>query len=103
MKSQMEVPAITAKRIAIISAIYAVCCIPAILVAERFDLAEWPMHATQPLAILIMIASGSFYLYQTRGGESSALRKLFYVLCGIGVAWIVLLVWFVFFVQIGPD
>ena len=102
----MNASQIVAKRLAIFSALYVALCIPAILIAERYDLPEWPMHTTQSLAILILIMSGGYYLYQTRGGEPSWFRKSIYILCGAGVIWVALIVAFVvysMFFPTGPD
>ena len=94
------------KRLAILSALYASICVPAILLAERFNLPEWPMHTTQPLAIVILLVSGSYYLYQTRRGEPSWFRKSLYFLCGAAVVWICLIIAFIVasvFLPSGPD
>jgi hypothetical protein len=84
------------------SGAYALLCIPAILLAERFSWHESFFHATQFLAIACCFPASLAVLWFTRGTRSW-LRKLAIaalILCG---AWIAFLAYVLFGMDVATD
>jgi hypothetical protein len=76
----------------LVAGIYALACIPAIFLAERFSWPEWPFHTTQLLAVVLCFLTSVVFLWSTRGSQFGAQRWLATiasVLCGLWLAFVV--------------
>ena len=54
------------KRIFVISAVYTLGCIPAILLAERYGWTQAPFHLTQLIAVVLCLIACTVFLAATR-------------------------------------
>jgi len=83
------------KRLFVSSGAYALLCIPAILLAERFSWHESFFHGTQFLAIVCCFPAALIFIWFNRGSPS-IVRKLAIaalILCG---AWLAFLGYVIF-------
>ncbi len=60
----------------LITAIYALVCIPAILLSERYGWTQAPYHLTQMIAIILCLASSIVFLVTTRSSSFGAWQRL---------------------------
>ncbi len=80
-----------AKWIFVVTGVYALACVPAILVAEKLRLPEWPLHTSQLLAVIVCFLAGALFLVTKRSPARGALGWLAIVacvLCGLWLAFI---------------
>ena len=61
-----------ARRVLLITAIYALACIPAILLSERYGWTQAPYHLTQLIAVILCLASSIVFLATTRSSSFGA-------------------------------
>ncbi len=74
------------KRAFLVTGIYALACLPAVLLAERSGWSQRPLHLTQSIAVLLCLVSSAGFLWSTRGLRIGALRWLAsaaVLLCGL--------------------
>ena len=75
----------------LLGGIYAVACIPAIFLAERFGWNQRPFHLTQTIALVLCFVASTAFLWCTRASRFDALRWLAtaaVVLCGLWIAFL---------------
>jgi hypothetical protein len=82
---------------------YVALCVPAILVAERAGLPEWPLHMSQFVAVVCCVPSSAIYLWTSRRRPFGVLRALASVTLVLSVAWIGLLAHFIQSGDFGDD
>ena len=79
-----------AKRMLLITAIYSLACIPAILLSERYGWTQAPYHLTQLIAIILCLISSIVFLAATRSspfGPWQWLASSALALCALWLAF----------------
>lgn len=68
--------------------IYALACVPAILLAERLGWSQSFFHATQLVATILCFPAAAFFLWRTRGLRFNWARCLALVACVLSGLWL---------------
>ncbi|MCC6881679.1 MAG: hypothetical protein WBE58_17355 [Verrucomicrobiales bacterium] len=68
--------------------IYALACLPAILLAERLGWSQSFFHASQLVATILCVPAAALFLWRTRGGRFHWARCLALVACGWSGLWL---------------
>ncbi len=79
-----------ARHVVLITAIYSLACIPAILLSERSGWTQAPYHLTQLIAIILCLASAIVFLAATRSspfGPWQWLASSALALCSLWLAF----------------
>ena len=80
------------QRLFIFAGIYALLCIPAVLIAERYDWPEWFIHVSAFIASGLCFVSAGVYYYRTRAmaqafGRGLAIMAI--IFAGLWVSFVV--------------
>lgn len=101
MNSEIPPPERSLSRfVAIVSGVYVVACIPAILLLERLERSQWFLHVTQLAAIVICTMASISYLLTRRQERSRAFSYLAIAASLVGLGWIVFAL-FMLFTRVG--
>lgn len=75
----------------VLTGIYTLACIPAILLAERVGWSQRPFHFTQIIAAFLCFLAGGVFLWNTRGSRFGVIKWLAtaaLVLCCLFLAFV---------------
>ena len=90
------------KSVFLASGIYALLCAPLLLVAERFSFPQWPLHASQFIAVLICLPASLIYLWCTRG-QRAPIRQLAIAASLLAASWLGFIAYIVGTIDFGAD
>jgi hypothetical protein len=82
----------SSKWLFVTTGIYAILCLPAILIVERLGWTERPFHSTQFLAVALCFPASLTFLWRTRGtpcGVSRGLASAAALLSGLWLSFVV--------------
>ena len=84
------------------SGVFALLCAPLIVIAERFSLPQWPLHASQFIAVLICLPASLIHLGRTRGERAPA-RWIAVAAALLATAWLGFIAYVVGTLDFGAD